>query len=547
MASTSQLISGYADLLKSKVSKYALYGAFISVTAVIIATIISSYFHSNTFSLNAFVQTQKTNPVLWVLDGMPFVFVFWGQYVSTVMGYEAGALVIEQTKELNDQTVTLKRQAIHDATHDSLTDLPNRILLYDRLEQAIKTAKREGKKGAVLLLDLDRFKEINDALGYFNGDRLLKQVSMRLSSVIRESDTLARMGDDEFAILLASITENAVIDKVVKKIQNALLPPFSLEGLPIDVQASVGAVLFPDHGNDVDTLIQRVDVAMYAAKQHNDSFVVYYPKLDKQNLHRLTLIGELRQAMDEDELFLQYQPKVNTKTNCATEVEALVRWQHKIKGMIPPDDFIGLAERTGQIIRLTRWVLKHALQQGVVWHKSGLDIGVAVNLSTRNLVDPEFPDVIAGLLASYDFPAQYLMLEITESGIMADPERALDILTRIAEMGVRLSIDDFGTGYSSLSYLKKLPVSEIKIDKSFVMEMLKYENDAKIVHATIELGHNLGLTVVAEGVENEETLLKLKSLGCDFFQGYYISKPITAKDFSVWYNSSVWGKGANRG
>jgi len=336
MASTSQLISGYAHLLKSRVSKYALYGALISITAVITATILSSYFQSSTVSLTALLQTQRTNPVLWVLDSMPFVFAFWGQYVSTVMGYEAGAMVIEETRGLKEQTVTLKRQAIHDATHDSLTDLPNRILLYDRLEQAIKTAKREEKKVAVLLLDLDRFKEINDALGHYSGDRLLKQVSMRLSGVIRDSDTLARLGGDEFAVLLPSITESA---------------------------------------------------------------------------------------------------------------------------------------------------------------------------------------------------------------IMADPERALEILTRIAEMGVRLSIDDFGTGYSSLSYLKKLPVSEIKIDKSFVMEMLRDENDAKIVHATIELGHNLGLAVVAEGVENEETFLKLKSLGCDFYQGYYISKPINATEFSVWYDASVWGKG----
>ncbi len=546
MASTSQLITVYSRLLKAKVSKYAYCGVLISVIAVIAATVISSYLQTNTFSIAEIIQAQKTNPVLWILNGMPFVFAIWGQYVSTIMGYEAGALVIDQTQELKEQTVTLKQQAMHDATHDSLTGLPNRILLYDRVDQAIKNAKREKTKTAVLLLDLDRFKEINETLGHYNGDRLLKQVSMRLSGVIRESDTLARLGGDEFAVLLPSVTEEYAVDKLAEKIQNALVPPFLLNGLTIDVQSSIGAVLFPNHGNNVDTLIKCADIAMYAAKQHNSGFVVYSPKLDQSNLHLLSLVGELRQAIDEDDLILYYQPKLDIRTNRVTEVETLVRWQHKVNGLVLPEAFVGFAERTGLIVRLTRWVLKHALQQGLMWRRSGLDIGIAVNLSARNLLDPEFPDVMAGLLASYDFPSQYLVLEITESSIMADPERALEILTRIAEMGVRLSIDDFGTGYSSLSYLKKLPVSEIKIDKSFVMEMLEDENDATIVHATIELGHNLGLTVVAEGVENEETQLKLHSLGCDLLQGFHICKPVGARDFSDWYNTSVWGKGAGR-
>jgi diguanylate cyclase (GGDEF)-like protein len=540
MENTRQSLAVTAKLLKSKVTNYALYGAIIAAIAVIVGTILSSYFQFEGLSLEGVFEAQKTNSVLWVLDCMPFVFAIWGQYIGTIVGYEAGALVVDQAHEFRDQTATLERQAMYKATHDSLTDLPNRALLFDRLEQAIKNARREEKKVAVLLLDIDRFKEINDTLGHYNGDRILKQISMRLSGITRETDTLARLGGDEFAILLASVVEENAVDNVAKKIKNALITPFMLDELTLDVQASIGAVIFPDHGDDADTMIQHADVAMYAAKKDNSGFVMYSPKLDLSSPHRLTLMGELRKAIEQDDLVLQYQPKINIKTNRVTDVEVLVRWQHKTHGLMPPGEFIGLAERTGLIKQVTRWVLKHALQQGTIWYKSGLDIGIAVNLSTRNLLDPEFPDVVAGLLASCEFPPRYLILEITETTTMADPERALEILERITQMGVRISIDDFGTGYSSLSYLKKLPANEIKIDKSFVMEMLKNENDAVIVKATIELGHSLGFEVVAEGVEDEETLLKLKSLGCDLIQGFYISRPIGARDFTAWYKSSVW-------
>jgi diguanylate cyclase (GGDEF)-like protein len=540
MRVASKTLSLNVQLLKARVNKYAYFGVAISILAIIIATTLSGYFELGVVDLETIIYAQKTNSVLWFLDSMPFLFSFWGQYVGTMMAYEAGALVMDQTHEFRSQTVALEHQVMHDATHDSLTDLPNRILFHDRVKQAIYSAKREKGTLAILLLDLDRFKEINDTMGHFNGDRLLKQVSLRLSGVTRESDTLARLGGDEFAILFPKIREENDIHTVAKKIQNSLLSPFVIEGLTLDVQASLGAVLFPQHGEDVDTLIQRADVAMYVAKNENKGFVIYSPKMDQYSPHRLTLMSELRQAIEQDDLLLYYQPKINVRTDQITDVEVLIRWQHKDHGMIAPDEFISLAERTGLIKQLTRWVLKNALQQAVLWRKSGTDIGVAVNLSTKNLLDPEFPDIIAGLLASYDLQPKYLILEITETAIMADPEMALEVLTRIAKMGVRISVDDFGTGYSSLSYLKKLPVGEIKIDKSFVTDMLEKDNDAVIVHATIELAHNLGLEAVAEGVENEETLLKLKELGCDVLQGFHICKPIPAKDLTQWLESSPW-------
>lgn len=538
MPLASKTLSLNAQLLKARVNRYAYFGVAISILAILIATILSGYFEVGEFGLKAFAQAQKTNSVLWFLDAMPFLFSIWGQYVGTMMAYEAGALVMDQTDEFRSQNVVLEHQAMHDATHDSLTDLPNRILFRDRTEQAIYSAKREKKKLAILLLDLDRFKEINDTMGHFNGDRLLKQVAMRLSGVTRESDTLARLGGDEFAILFPKIAAEDDIHVVAKKIQNSLLSPFVIEGLNLDVQASLGAVLFPQHGEDVDTLLQRADVAMYVAKNENRGFAVYTPKMDQYSPYRLTLMSELRQAIEQDDLLLYFQPKIDAATDKIRDVEVLIRWQHKRHGMISPDEFISLAERTGLIKHLTRWVLNHALQQAVLWHKSGINIGVAVNLSTKNLLDPEFPDIIAGLLASYDLPPQHLILEITETAMMADPDLALEVLTRIAKMGVRISVDDFGTGYSSLSYLKKLPVSEIKIDKSFVLDMQRNENDAVIVYTTIELAHNLGIEAVAEGVEDEKTMRKLKSLGCDVLQGFLICKPVTAKDLAQWLESS---------
>jgi diguanylate cyclase (GGDEF)-like protein len=534
-----QVLSRNASLLNGKVSKHSIIGLMIAIIAVIIATILSGYFSFGEVTLYAFLKAQQTNMTLWFLDLMPFVFAIWGQYVSQMLSLEAGAMVLDQTKELWANTVAIEKKAAYESTHDSLTNLPNRTLFLDRLQQAIISAQREKYSLAVFLLDIDRFKEVNDTLGHYNGDRLLNQVALRLSGVIRKSDTLARIGGDEFAFLLPKPGGIEKVGSLAKKIKSSLAPPFALENLTLDVQASIGAVLFPDHGKDVDTLMQRVDVAMYVAKQDNIGFVIYSRDLDEHSPHRLTLMGELREGIKCDELQLYYQPKIQSASGKLHSVEALVRWQHKVHGLMPPDDFIPLAERTGLIQDLTLWVLKESLKQCAEWHKQNMNIGVAVNLSPQCLLNPEFPEILTGLLASYGFPAEFLTLEITETSIMAGADRSLKILERINEMGVSFSIDDFGTGYSSLAYLKKLPVSEIKIDKSFVMEMQKNESDATIVKATIQLGHNLGLKVVAEGVEDEQTYLALKDMGCDVLQGYFISRPVPVKDFMDWVQAKA--------
>ncbi|MCG8433004.1 MAG: EAL domain-containing protein [Gammaproteobacteria bacterium] len=543
-STTSQIFNDNAKLLRAKASKHAIIGTLIAIAAVIIATIATTYLPDGTpITFQNMLNEQKTNEVLWILDTMPFVFAFWGQYTSSIMAYEAGAMVLDQTQELRTQTAALESQVAHSSTHDALTGLPNRILLADRLEQAINTASASGHNLAIVLLDLDGFKEINDTLGHFNGDRILKNVATRLEGPIQEPATLARLGGDEFAALLPKINDVAEVKDIARRIHKALEVPFVLDGLTLDVKTSIGAAVFPEHGNDADTLIKLADVAMYVAKDHKNDLVIYSPKLNKHSPQKLTLMGELRRAIEQDELVIHYQPSIYAATGELSGAEALVRWNHPDYGLMGPDEFVPLAERTGLTRELSMWVLNAALNQVSAWHQAGHKMDISINLSARTLLDVEFPHVIAGLLARHDVPGESVILEITETTIMADQERALEILSRLASMGIRISIDDFGTGYSSLAYLKKLPVSEIKIDKSFVLDMHTNENDAVIVHATVQLGKNLSLHVVAEGVETRESLNKLRELGADTLQGYYISPPLEAAKFSSWRED--WEKNKN--
>jgi diguanylate cyclase (GGDEF)-like protein len=440
------------------------------------------------------------------------------------------AIVVGYQRRTERQAAENQQQALH----DGVTGLPNRALLRDRTDQAIRQADRELCPAALLLIDLDRFKEVNDTLGHHYGDQLLVQVGERLRASLRAVDTVARLGGDEFAVLLPRIETAEGAMAVAGKLRAAFNEPFMLEDLALDVEASIGAVLYPEHGSDADELLQRADIAMYVAKATHAGFMLFDPRQDQHSPRRLALLGELRQAIDRGELVLHYQPKVDAHTGRPLGVEALVRWQHPENGLLAPADFIPLAERTGLIGPLTQSVLDAALRQCRHWRRAGHELAVAVNVSARSLLDLSFPDQVADLLARWEVPARLLAVEITESTIMADPTHAQEILGRLNVMGVQVAIDDFGTGFSSMAHLKTLPVQELKVDRSFVSQMTRSTSDAVIVRSTIDLGRNLGLRVVAEGVEDAETLRELDALGCDAVQGYYISRPVPADDLLRW-------------
>jgi len=444
--------------------------------------------------------------------------------------------VIKRTKEL----ASLNQELEHQALHDALTELPNRLLLQDRMHQALLSAQREHHQLALLITDLDRFKEINDTLGHHYGDLVLQEVSARMRTALRGSDTIARLGGDEFAVLLPYIESADDAVMAAHKLVASMEKPIVLEDHSFHVGISVGIALYPDHGKDGSTLMRHADVAMYVAKRSTSGYALYDHLEDQHSVSRLAMVGELRHAIEHKELMLFYQPKIDLKEGLITGVEALVRWNHPQRGLLSPDEFIPLAEHTGLIRPLTFFVLDETLHQASVWKKNDLNLKIAVNLSAHHLQDEQLANKVESAMRQWDVPPELLEFEITESAIMANPLRAMNTLTQLSKMGIGLSIDDFGTGYSSLIYLKQLPVDEIKIDKSFVIDMLENNEDLVIVRSTIDLAHNMGRQVVAEGVESEEVLNLLMELGCDMAQGYYISRPITANIITQWLQQTQW-------
>ena len=426
------------------------------------------------------------------------------------------------------------------AFRDQLTGLPNRALFNDRLEQAIRAAKREGEGFSVLLLDLDRFKEVNDILGHQVGDLLLQEIGRRLeTTLMREADAVARLGGDEFAVLLPA-TDARGAQVIARRLLDSLEQPIELEQQKVTPGGSIGVASYPEHGEEASTLLRHADLAMYVAKENRSGFAVFDPTIDQYGQERLSLMAELRHAVEHNELVLFYQPKVDLTNGTLSNVEALARWQHPERGMVPPGEFIPFAEKTGYIREITCWAIEAALKQRLKWQKDDLPLTISVNVSARDLMKTDFPDMIAGLLGRYGASPDWLTLEITESAIMADPQRALNVLERLHGMGLRLSVDDFGIGYSSLAYLKKLPVSELKIDMSFIRNMDNDKDDETIVRSTVDLGHNMGLKVVAEGVETEAIWNMLREMGCDVAQGYYLSRPLAADALVQWIRGSAW-------
>jgi diguanylate cyclase (GGDEF)-like protein len=426
------------------------------------------------------------------------------------------------------------------ATTDELTGLANRERFRGRLDQRIAAAKGTEEKFAVMLLDLDRFKEVNDTLGHHYGDELLRDLGPRLAEAVGEGGLVARLGGDEFAVLPAEATgDTDELEAIARRLMRCVQQPVAVDEMTLEVGVSIGVARFPRDGDDPHSLLRSADVAMYAAKEAHSGCKVYAAALDRHSVRRLSVLSEFRRALDSDEIVVFYQPLMEMDGSSVHGAEALVRWQHSELGLLPPSDFIPIVEQTGLIGPLTRHVLEQAVAQCATWRQAGKDMTVSVNLSVRNLLDPDLPSLIADLLTLYGLTPEALHLEITESMLMSDPDRSLVTLSRLNQLGVRLSVDDYGTGYSSLANLRRLPIDELKIDRSFVSPMLSDESDLIIVRSTINLGHDLGLKVVAEGVEDEATLHRLAGLGCDFAQGYHFSKPLAPAAFNEWIGLSA--------
>ena len=423
------------------------------------------------------------------------------------------------------------------ALHDELTELPNRTLFAEHIERTISGAPGRGRRSAVFIMDLDRFKEINDTLGHYYGDQLLKRIAPRLRAEVGDSAMVARLGGDEFGVFLAQTEGPEESIQLAGRILRALEQSIWVEGHQLNVNISIGIAFFPDDGRSSDQLIKKADVAMYLAKQRNVGFMVYDPSQDQHTITRLALMGDLRRAIERQALQLHFQPQVNIKTGRVDGVEALVRWQHPEQGLIPCTDFISLAEQTGVIRPLTQWVLNAALCQYAQWVQAGVTLTISINLSVKNFQEPDFVHNIEQALKRWNVPPHRLRLEIVESAMMQDPHYVRRIILQLSALGVLFSIDDFGTGYSSLAYLKQMPVSEIKIDKSFVAEMATDEDSGVIVRAIIDLAHNVGLKVTAEGVENRDVLDLLEILRCDTAQGNHVSPALSSDELLEWLDA----------
>ena len=422
----------------------------------------------------------------------------------------------------------------HLALHDALTGLPNRRLFLERLADAVTEAQATAGQVAVLLIDLDRFKEVNDQLGHHAGDLVLQAIGPALAEQVTDVVTVARMGGDEFAMCLPDVDGADEAVRVAKRVIARLALPLAIEGFTIDIGASIGIALSPGDADDVSTVLQHADIAMYVAKETRGGYEVYSPERDPNRRQRITSPSDLRQATELGQLVVHYQPKADVRTGRACGVEALVRWNHPTLGLIAPAEFIPLAERAGLMGPLTAFVLARSLEQCARWRDQGVPLRLAVNVSVQSLYDDTFPAVVAGLLNRAELDASQLVLDVTESTVMADPRRAQRVLGELGALGVTLAIDDFGTGYSSLAYLKQLPVSELKIDRSFVVGMTTDSDDAVIVHSTIDLGQKFGLEVVAEGVESGRVWRLLERLGCDLAQGSYVCPPLPPEQLTPW-------------
>lgn len=465
------------------------------------------------------------------------------------LGNYAKTVEIESKDEIGELAYTLnvmnqaiglrEEEMMHMAYSDTLTNLPNRAMFNDRLNRAVANQDRQPTPFTVMMIDLDRFKFINDVLGHESGDFALRVVAKRLLAVLRKSDTVARLGGDEFGIILPTADRRRIID-IAHKVLRALEQPVAMENQHVDLGGSIGIASFPTHSTEASALLRYADVAMYEAKRSGSGFAFFDQNSDAYKQTHLSLLSDIRKAVADNEFELYFQPKVGLKTADTPNMEVLIRWNHPTRGFIPPDEFIPFAEHTGSVRLITHWVIDNAIAQAGRWHERGTKVKISLNVSSRDLLNPNLSDIVKNALQKSKLPVEHLCLEITESALMDDPDKARDMVQSLHDMGIRLSIDDYGTGYSSLAYVANLPVNELKIDKAFVNNMLDSAEDSAIVRSTIELGHYLNMNVIAEGIEEHAELARLREFGCDYAQGYLICKPMNEAEMLKWLSSKQW-------
>lgn len=533
--------SNDTSIILSPATGAAVNGAIIASVAVLLAILFSAYVEHGQIDAKSILDIQKSNYVIWMLYTTPFAFALWGQYVrhsvTRRVTREASSLLEAKTRVFTRQAKSLEHKIWLRETRDDLTGLLNRKSYRDKLEKIIRKARRSDQQFAVISLDLDRFKEVNEILGQFCGDQLLTLLAKRLTEIVDDPSSLARPGGDEFSAILTNILNEDHLSDAIGTIEKTFKKPFVIAEIPVEVQASIGIALFPQHGKTADVLLKNAELAMYTAKETRRGHAIYKPEMGHGSPRQLVLASKLREAITNKQIEAVYQPKIDVGSGKIFGAEALARWHNAGLGRITPDEFIPIAEQTGSIRELTYQIIDKAMRQAEQWHRSGNPLSVSVNLSAQVLDDPHLLDNIRATLATISIPASCLTLEVTETTMMTNAERSLVILKQLADLNIQISIDDFGTGYSSLAYLKRLPANELKIDKSFVLDMLNNQSDATIVQATINLAHNLGLKVVAEGVASLEISEELNRLGCDYLQGFHISKALATGEFQEFIRS----------
>ncbi len=555
----AQVSAKVVPLAKDAVSDARNEIGSIQVATFPEAKIVGKY--NGSHELGQLIDTQQTRLQMLLASSLIIV-LFLGMALARELTKPL-QLLVEATKKMKNgdysikvptmhrdeigelaETIDIMREHVGEreeeilklAYADTLTDLPNRALFDDRLNTSVERCQRKEEQFAVVVLDMNRFKYINDVLGHESGDSVLKEVASRLKTTLRQSDTVARLGGDEFALLLQDISDEEFLT-AIDRIATVFEDPVTLNNQPIDIGCSIGIAKYPEHGTDASTLLRRADMAMYSAKRTDSVYALYDPNCEEHHEEHLSLLSEIKRAIEKDELQLFFQPKVTFGDSSVLSVETLLRWQHPSRGLIPPDEFIPFAEHTGAIRLITRWVVAKAMTQARNWVDQGLMIKMSLNISARDLLDSDFSGYVDQCLKDHEVAPSLICMEITESALMEDPVKARRTVEELHQLGLSISIDDYGTGYSSLAYVKNLPVNELKIDREFIKNMIENKEDVAIVRSTIELGHNLGLKVVAEGIEREEEMQMLNDFGCDEAQGYLISKALTASDMEAWISS----------